>query len=67
MSPLILILNLCADTAQVVPIVGAKNAAQVRDNLGAIGWRLLDREVADLESAADAVPRGATQNIFQPD
>ena len=51
----------------MVPIVGAKNAAQVRDNLGAIGWRLSDREVADLDSAADAVTRGATQNIFQTD
>ena len=48
-----------------VPIVGAKNVEQVRDNLGALGWRLTAAEVETLDAASLAVPRGATQNIFQ--
>ncbi len=32
-----------------VPIAGAKTAAQVRDNAGALGWRLGEDEVAALE------------------
>jgi pyridoxine 4-dehydrogenase len=48
-----------------VPIVGAKSARQVKENLGAVGWRLTEEQVADLDAAAAAVPKGATQNIFQ--
>jgi len=48
-----------------VPIVGAKTAAQVKENLGSLGWRLSATEVKELDVAAEAVPRGATQNIFQ--
>jgi len=47
-----------------VPIVGARNAAQVRDNLGALGWRLGPGEVAALDGAAKKAQRKATQNIF---
>jgi aryl-alcohol dehydrogenase-like predicted oxidoreductase len=36
-----------------VPIPGAKNARQVTDNAGALGWRLSAEEVAALEAAAD--------------
>lgn len=32
-----------------VPIAGAKTAAQVRDNAGALGWRLSEAEVAALD------------------
>lgn len=36
-----------------VPIPGARTAAQVEDNLGALNWRLSEQEVAILEYAAD--------------
>lgn len=37
----------------VVPIAGARNEAQLKDNLGACGWRLSGEEVLLLESTAD--------------
>lgn len=37
-----------------IPIPGARTAAQVVDNAGALGWRLSEEEVRRLESAADA-------------
>jgi len=37
----------------VVPIPGAGSAAQVKDNIGAMGWRLTDTEVSILEEEAD--------------
>merc|ERR1719162_395971 len=37
----------------VMPIPGAGNAAQVKDNIGAMGWRLTDSEVSTLETKAD--------------
>merc|ERR1719162_1228561 len=37
----------------VMPIPGAGSAAQVKDNIGAMGWRLTDSEVSTLESKAD--------------
>jgi len=49
----------------VVPIVGANTVVQVEENLGALGWRLTADQVRELDAAAEAVPRGATQNIFQ--
>jgi len=36
-----------------IPIPGARSIAQVRDNIGAMGWRLTPREVGKLEEAAD--------------
>ena len=48
-----------------VPIVGARTAAQVEESLGALGWRLTPAEEARLDAEASAIPRGATQNIFQ--
>ncbi|MET0897264.1 MAG: aldo/keto reductase [Mycobacterium sp.] len=33
-------------------IIGARNAAQLRDNLGAVGWRLDDEQVARLDAAS---------------
>jgi aryl-alcohol dehydrogenase-like predicted oxidoreductase len=36
-----------------VPIPGAKNSKQAADNLGAMGWRLSQEEVAALDKASD--------------
>ncbi|CAN5747111.1 aldo/keto reductase [soil metagenome] len=33
-------------------IVGARNAAQLRENLGAVGWRLSDLQIARLDAAS---------------
>ena len=33
----------------VVPIPGARNAAQAEENCGALGWRLTDEQVAELD------------------
>ena len=35
-----------------VPIPGAKNARQARENIGALGWRLTDKEVAELDEVS---------------
>ena len=36
-----------------IPIPGARSAEQVKDNIGALGWRLDDAEVYRLEHEAD--------------
>jgi aryl-alcohol dehydrogenase-like predicted oxidoreductase len=41
-----------------VPIPGAKNAHQARENAGALGWRLTEREVAALQEASDRLAAG---------
>ncbi|MBN1922301.1 MAG: aldo/keto reductase [Anaerolineae bacterium] len=48
-SPAQVALNwtICKET---VPIPGAKNARQLQSNLGAIGWRLTDDEIAALDT-----------------
>lgn len=38
---------------------------QAQGNLGSLGWRLTDGELAALEDTADRVPRAMIQNIFQ--
>jgi len=38
-----------------VPIPGAKNLRQAQENLGALGWRLTDEEVARLDEMSDKV------------
>ncbi len=38
-----------------VPIPGAKNARQAQDNLGALGWRLSEAEVATLDDASEKI------------
>ncbi|GLI61887.1 hypothetical protein VaNZ11_004399 [Volvox africanus] len=48
-----------------VPIPGAKDLAQARENLGALGWRLGAGEVAELDKAAANIKKGMVQNIFQ--
>lgn len=40
-----------------VPIVGVKHARQVRENLGALGWRLAPEEVAELDTASRNLQR----------
>jgi aryl-alcohol dehydrogenase-like predicted oxidoreductase len=39
----------------VLPIPGVKNISQANDNLGALGWRLSDEEVAYLDSASESI------------
>lgn len=39
----------------VIPIPGARNTAQLLDNMGAMGWRLTSQEVATLEATADSL------------
>jgi aryl-alcohol dehydrogenase-like predicted oxidoreductase len=41
--------TICKDT---IPIPGVKNAAQTKDNLGALGWRLSPKEVQELDDAS---------------
>lgn len=37
-----------------LPIPGAKNATQARENAGGLGWKLTDEEVAQLDELSDA-------------
>ena len=48
-----------------IPIPGVKNLRQAQENLGALGWRLSNVEVLELESAAANISSGMIQNIFQ--
>jgi len=47
-----------------IPIPGAKSLSQAEQNLGALGWRLGEGEVLELEAAARRAPRQMVQNIF---
>ena len=48
----------------VIPIPGARNTAQLLDNLGAMGWRLTSQEVERLEIAANAAwSHGTTDGL----
>merc|ERR1711907_926512 len=38
-----------------IPVAGAKSSLQVRDNAGALGWRLSPDDMALLDAAADAL------------
>jgi pyridoxine 4-dehydrogenase len=40
-----------------VPIPGAKNARQAQENIGALGWRLNESEIAALEAASEGAQR----------
>jgi pyridoxine 4-dehydrogenase len=50
-----------------VPIPGAKDLAQAKENLGAMGWRLSSAEVEELDRASKSIRKGGrmVQNIFQ--
>ena len=53
---------ICKDT---IPIPGAKNSEQAKQNIGALGWQLDEGEVAELDRAATRVDKTMVQNIFQ--
>jgi pyridoxine 4-dehydrogenase len=53
---------ICQET---IPIPGAKNLAQARENIGALGWRLTPAEVTELEKVAMGLNQKMIQNIFQ--
>lgn len=48
-----------------IPIPGAKNLTQARENIGALGWRLSASEVLELSSIALSLEKQMIQNIFQ--
>ena len=48
-----------------IPIPGAKNPQQAKQNLGALGWQLDSGEVTELDQAAAKVKKPMVQNIFQ--
>ncbi|AUC60109.1 pyridoxine 4-dehydrogenase [Cyanobacterium sp. HL-69] len=48
-----------------IPIPGAKNFQQAQENIGALGWRLTNKEVQELEKIALNLDRKMIQNIFQ--
>ena len=48
-----------------IPIPGAKNTQQARDNIGAKDWLLDSGEIAELDKAAKSVDKPMVQNIFQ--
>ncbi|NET88313.1 MAG: aldo/keto reductase [Kamptonema sp. SIO1D9] len=53
---------ICKET---IPIPGAKNPEQAKQNLGALGWKLDSGEVEELDKAAASVDKTMVQNIFQ--
>jgi pyridoxine 4-dehydrogenase len=48
-----------------IPIPGAKTLVQVKENLGALGWRLNTGEIDALDRAAASTDKKMVQNIFQ--
>jgi aryl-alcohol dehydrogenase-like predicted oxidoreductase len=48
-----------------IPIPGAKNAKQALDNAGALGWRLDDAELAELDAASLYGTRTLNQRLWQ--
>ncbi len=48
-----------------LPIPGAKNLQQARQNTGALGWHLTDAEITELDHASAACKKQMVQNIFQ--
>lgn len=48
-----------------IPIPGAKNAEQARENINALGWLLDAGEIAELDKAAASTDKKMVQNIFQ--
>lgn len=55
-TPAQVALNWCV-VKGTLPIPGAKNARQVEQNAGALGWRLTRAEVEELDQASEAVSR----------
>ena len=48
-----------------IPIPGAKNPEQAKQNIGALGWQLDRGEIAELDLATARVDKTMVQNIFQ--
>jgi len=48
-----------------VPIPGARNLLQAKENLGAVGWKLSDAAVRELDNASAGVKKKMIENIFQ--
>jgi len=48
-----------------IPIPGAKNPQQARENIGALGWNLDAGEITELDKAAAGTDKKMVQNIFQ--
>lgn len=48
-----------------IPIPGAKTLKQAQENIGALGWRLSEGEIEELDGTAANVDRKMVQNIFQ--
>ncbi len=48
-----------------IPIPGAKNYQQMEQNLGAMGWRLSEGEVMELDKLTQKVDKEMVQNPFQ--
>mmetsp|Transcript_14884 Transcript_14884/g.23024 ORF Transcript_14884/g.23024 Transcript_14884/m.23024 type:complete len:377 (+) Transcript_14884:107-1237(+) len=48
-----------------VPIPGARNLAQAQENLGAVGWKLSNAAVEELDNASAGVKKKMIENIFQ--
>jgi aryl-alcohol dehydrogenase-like predicted oxidoreductase len=51
-TPAQVALNWLIAQGNVIPIAGAKTATQVQQNAGALGWRLTDAEVSELEKVS---------------
>jgi len=48
-----------------VPIPGARNLQQAQENLGAVGWKLSNAAVQELDNASAGVKKKMIENIFQ--
>jgi aryl-alcohol dehydrogenase-like predicted oxidoreductase len=48
-----------------IPIPGAKNRHQAEDNAGALGWRMDDTELAELDGVAFYGMRTLNHRLFQ--
>mmetsp|Transcript_32321 Transcript_32321/g.48203 ORF Transcript_32321/g.48203 Transcript_32321/m.48203 type:complete len:376 (-) Transcript_32321:268-1395(-) len=48
-----------------VPIPGARNLQQAQENLGAVGWKLSNAAVQELDNASAGVNKKMIENIFQ--
>jgi pyridoxine 4-dehydrogenase len=48
-----------------IPIPGAKTPQQAGENLGALGWRLSEGEIRELEKIALSLDKKMIQNVFQ--
>ncbi|MGH2413496.1 MAG: aldo/keto reductase [Brasilonema sp.] len=58
-TPAQVALNWLIAQGNIIPIAGAKTAEQVRQNAGALGWRLSDDEIRQLEQVSRSYSVGA--------